>query len=134
VEIRFVGIEDCASIDGVAVVVDVLRTFSFAAYALDCGADRVILVEDLDEALRLAAEIPGALAGKDGVPAEGSNCSTRLARSSNAPTSAAAASCTAPLPAPWGAVAAAMPSGCFAPALWWPRPRWSGSAASIQIP
>jgi 2-phosphosulfolactate phosphatase len=70
-EMRFVGIEDCGSIDGVAVVIDVLRAFSFAAYALDAGADRLILVEDLDEALRLAVEIPGALAGKDGMPAEG---------------------------------------------------------------
>jgi phosphosulfolactate phosphohydrolase-like enzyme len=64
VETRFVAIEDCASIEGVAVVIDVLRAFSFAAYALDAGADRLILMQDLDGALRLAAEIPGALAGK----------------------------------------------------------------------
>jgi 2-phosphosulfolactate phosphatase len=71
VDFRFIGIDDCASIDGVAVVVDVLRAFSFAAYALGAGVDRVILMDDLDETLRLAATIPGALAGKDGVPADG---------------------------------------------------------------
>lgn len=70
-DIRFVGIEDCASIDGVAVVIDVLRAFSFAAYALDAGAERLILTDDLDDALKIAADIPGALAGKDGLPAEG---------------------------------------------------------------
>jgi hypothetical protein len=71
VEFKFVGNDNCAGVEGVAVVIDVLRAFSFAAYAIDAGAERIILMEDLDATLRLAASIPGALAAKDGVPAEG---------------------------------------------------------------
>jgi 2-phosphosulfolactate phosphatase len=53
------------------VVIDVLRAFSFAAFALDAGAERLILMDDLGATLDLAARIPGALAGKDGAPEEG---------------------------------------------------------------
>ena len=68
---RFVSNDQCGELEGVAVVIDVLRAFSFAAYALAAGADRLILMDDLDETLRLARSIPGALAAKDGAPAEG---------------------------------------------------------------
>jgi 2-phosphosulfolactate phosphatase len=69
VRFSFVGIDDCPTVrDEVAVVVDVLRAFSFAAYALDAGVECVILMDDVDETLALATVIPGALAGKDGVP------------------------------------------------------------------
>jgi 2-phosphosulfolactate phosphatase len=71
VDVRFVGNEGGSSVDGVVVVIDVLRAYSFAAYALGAGVDRVILMDDLDETLRLAGTIPGALAGKDGAPADG---------------------------------------------------------------
>lgn len=71
VECRFVSSEECGDLVGVAVVVDVLRAFSFAAYALAAGADRIILMDDLDETLRLARSMPRALAAKDGVPADG---------------------------------------------------------------
>jgi 2-phosphosulfolactate phosphatase len=70
-EHRFVGHDGCSDIGDVAVVVDVLRAFSFAAYALDRGVDRLVLLDDLDEAKEVAAAIPGALAGKDGPPAPG---------------------------------------------------------------
>ncbi len=63
--------EGGSSISGVAVVIDVLRAFSFAAYAFDAGIERITLMEDLDETLQLAASIPGALAGKDGAPEAG---------------------------------------------------------------
>lgn len=52
-------------------VIDVLRAFSFAAYALGAGAERLILMDDLDGAQRLARSIPGALVSKDGAPADG---------------------------------------------------------------
>lgn len=65
----FAGIDDCPTLrDEVVVVIDVLRAFSFAAYALDAGVERIILMDDLDETLTLAAALPGALAGKDGAP------------------------------------------------------------------
>ncbi len=70
-DVRFVGNDGCAGLDGVAVVVDVLRAFSFAAYALDLGVDRLVLLEDLDEAVAVAAGLPDALLGKDGPPAPG---------------------------------------------------------------
>ena len=70
-EYRFVGNDGCADIGDVAVVVDVLRAFSFAAYALDAGVERIVLMDDLDEAKAVAATIPGALAGKDGPPEQG---------------------------------------------------------------
>lgn len=71
VEFRFVANSECEDLEGVAVVVDVLRAFSFAAYAFAAGVDRLILMDDLEETLPLARSTPGALAAKDGVPAEG---------------------------------------------------------------
>lgn len=71
VRFEFVSNDGCDGIDGVAIVIDVLRAFSFAAYALDAGAERLILMDDLDATLDLARSIPGALAGKDGRPEEG---------------------------------------------------------------
>jgi 2-phosphosulfolactate phosphatase len=62
---------ECDGIDGPAVVVDVLRAFSFAACAFSAGAERVLLVAELEEALRLKRQHPGAVACKDGPPAEG---------------------------------------------------------------
>jgi 2-phosphosulfolactate phosphatase len=70
-EHRFVGNDGCADIGDVAVVVDVLRAFSFAAYALNAGADRLVLMERLDDAAAVVARLPGALAGKDGPPEPG---------------------------------------------------------------
>jgi 2-phosphosulfolactate phosphatase len=70
-QLRFVSNDECGDVRDVAVVIDVLRAFSFAAYALAAGAERLILMDDLDETLRLARSIPGALAAKDGAPAEG---------------------------------------------------------------
>ena len=67
----FVANDGCAEIEGVAVVIDVLRAFSFCAFALDAGVARLVLMADLEEALQVARRIPGALAGKDGVPADG---------------------------------------------------------------
>ncbi len=70
-ELAFVSNDGCEGITGVVLVVDVLRAFSFVAFALDAGAERLILMDDLDAALELVTRIPGALAGKDGRPREG---------------------------------------------------------------
>jgi 2-phosphosulfolactate phosphatase len=69
--IRFCGITDCNVQGGTAVVIDVLRAFSTAAWAFALGVERMVLTDDLDEALRIKAIIPGALAMKDGEPAPG---------------------------------------------------------------
>ncbi|MCB0976770.1 MAG: 2-phosphosulfolactate phosphatase [Acidimicrobiales bacterium] len=48
-------------VDGVVVVIDVLRAFSTAAYALGAGARTIHLVGGLEEAVELGRSIPGAL-------------------------------------------------------------------------
>ncbi|WMX48638.1 2-phosphosulfolactate phosphatase [Streptomyces roseicoloratus] len=55
----------------VAVVVDVLRAFTVAAWAFARGAERIVLARSAAEALALKAENPGWLALKDGAPVEG---------------------------------------------------------------
>jgi 2-phosphosulfolactate phosphatase len=67
----YVSIAECSNVYGVAVVIDVLRAFSTAAWAFELGAERIVLTDDLDEALKLKASIPGALALKDGHPQPG---------------------------------------------------------------
>jgi 2-phosphosulfolactate phosphatase len=50
---------------GIAVVVDVFRAFSVAAYAFEAGAARVLPVAEIEDAKALAARFPGAvLAGE----------------------------------------------------------------------
>ena len=68
---KFIGISDCESASGAAVVIDVMRAYTVAAWAMHLGASRLILVDDLEEALKLKSRLPGSLALKDGAPAEG---------------------------------------------------------------
>ncbi|GAP13099.1 phosphosulfolactate phosphohydrolase [Longilinea arvoryzae] len=56
------SLEGCAAADGVVVVIDVLRAFSTAAFALAAGAARLILVSSVEEALDLRSRIPDSLA------------------------------------------------------------------------
>ncbi|WP_318536233.1 2-phosphosulfolactate phosphatase [Streptomyces glaucescens] len=68
---RFVGIAELAEVPAVAVVVDVMRAFTVAAWAFAQGAERIVLAESLDEALALKARHPDWAALKDGPPAPG---------------------------------------------------------------
>lgn len=77
------GIEGARRARGLAVIVDVLRAFTVSAYALAGGAQRVLLVATVEEALELAGRIPGALvsAEVDGLPVPGipiSNSPTQI--------------------------------------------------------
>jgi 2-phosphosulfolactate phosphatase len=77
------GIEGARSARGLAVVIDVLRSFTVSAYALAGGARECRLVTTTDEARALAAGIPGALicAEENGLPVEGiaiSNSPTKI--------------------------------------------------------
>jgi 2-phosphosulfolactate phosphatase len=66
-EPRYVARWELDGVSGVVVVVDVLRAFTTAAYAIAGGANAVWLVATVDEALVLAREIPHALTmGEDG--------------------------------------------------------------------
>ena len=67
------GLEGAAAARGLVVVVDVLRAFTVSACALGEGARECRLVAEVEEALGLQAQIPGALvsAEVDGFPVEG---------------------------------------------------------------
>lgn len=56
-----IGLDGCAGVTGVVVVIDVLRAFTSAAYALDAGAREIVLVGETAEAFALQAQTPGAL-------------------------------------------------------------------------
>ncbi|MEV7682646.1 2-phosphosulfolactate phosphatase [Streptomyces sp. NPDC088341] len=68
---RFLGIAELAETPSVAVVVDVMRAFTVAAWAFAQGAEKIVLAESLDEALALKASHPDWVALKDGPPASG---------------------------------------------------------------
>jgi len=60
-EIQYATLETCHAADDVVVVIDVMRAFSTAAYAFAAGAERILLTADVDEALALREQFPGAL-------------------------------------------------------------------------
>ncbi|MFI1398618.1 2-phosphosulfolactate phosphatase [Streptomyces sp. NPDC020681] len=68
---RFAGIPDVIETPSVAVVVDVMRAFTVAAWAFARGVERIVLAESLDVALELKRENPDWIALKDGAPAAG---------------------------------------------------------------
>ncbi|MFE7068811.1 2-phosphosulfolactate phosphatase [Streptomyces sp. NPDC057620] len=68
---RFSGIADLVGTPSVAVVVDVMRAFTVAAWAFAQGAEKIVLAASLDEALALKARHPDWVALKDGPPAPG---------------------------------------------------------------
>ncbi|WUS28689.1 2-phosphosulfolactate phosphatase [Streptomyces sp. NBC_01255] len=68
---RFVGIADLVEAPSVAVVIDVMRAYTVAAWAFAQGAEKIVLAESLDEALALKARHPDWVALKDGPPAPG---------------------------------------------------------------
>jgi 2-phosphosulfolactate phosphatase len=51
---------------GCAVVIDVMRAFTTAAWAFHLGAERIVLLRHLEEALELKSRTPGSLAFQDG--------------------------------------------------------------------
>ncbi|MDT8898144.1 2-phosphosulfolactate phosphatase [Thermanaerothrix sp. 4228-RoL] len=55
------NLETCAQAADIVVVIDVLRAFSTAAYAFAAGAERILLVSTVDEALALKQRLPHAL-------------------------------------------------------------------------
>ncbi len=71
---RFLAIPEVAAageVPSVAVVIDVMRAYTVAAWAFARGAERIVLAESLDEALALKARHPDWVALKDGPPAPG---------------------------------------------------------------
>ena len=70
---RFVSIDEFAGAPSVAVVVDVMRAFTVAAWAFAREAEKVVLAGTLDEALALKARNPEWVTLKDGPSAPGFN-------------------------------------------------------------
>ncbi|MFE6526153.1 2-phosphosulfolactate phosphatase [Streptomyces sp. NPDC057794] len=70
-EHQFVGIPELTAVPRVAVVIDVMRAFTVAAWAFSRGAERIVLASTVEEALALKESDPGRLALKDGAPAPG---------------------------------------------------------------
>ncbi|MFD9618270.1 2-phosphosulfolactate phosphatase [Streptomyces virginiae] len=68
---RFLGIAELVETPPVAVVVDVMRAFTVAAWAFARGAEKIVLAESPAEALALKARHPAWVALKDGPPAPG---------------------------------------------------------------
>lgn len=68
---RFVSIAELSERPSVAVVIDVMRAFTVAAWAFARGADKVVLAGTLDEALALKAGNPEWVTLKDGPPEPG---------------------------------------------------------------
>jgi len=73
VEIKRATLETCHAATGTVIVIDVVRAFTAAAFALAAGAQDILLVSTAQEALTWQARMPGALVmGEvDGVPVEG---------------------------------------------------------------
>ena len=81
--VHAMGIEGARKAGGLAVVIDVLRSFTVSAYALAGGARECRLVSTTDDARALAASITGALlcAEENGLPLPGiafSNSPTQI--------------------------------------------------------
>ncbi|MEU9752428.1 2-phosphosulfolactate phosphatase [Streptomyces althioticus] len=68
---RFLGIAELTDVPDVAVVVDVMRAYTVAAWAFARGAERVVLAESLEDARALKARHPDWVTLKDGSPAPG---------------------------------------------------------------
>jgi len=71
VAIRFCGNDTAHPVEGAAVVVDVLRAFTTAAYAFAAGAGKILLAANDEAALTTKAAVRDSLAVKDGPPAAG---------------------------------------------------------------
>ncbi|MEU8433823.1 2-phosphosulfolactate phosphatase [Streptomyces sp. NPDC029216] len=68
---RFVGIQELTDVPRVAVVVDVMRAFTVAAWAFSRGAERIVMASSEEEALALKRSRSDWLTLKDGAPAPG---------------------------------------------------------------
>jgi 2-phosphosulfolactate phosphatase len=71
VDARFVGIAEMTEAPSVAVVIDVMRAFTVAAWAFAQGAEKIVLAGSVEEALALKAGHPDWVTLKDGPPAPG---------------------------------------------------------------
>jgi len=66
IEFEYLNLADASSAEGVAIVIDVLRAFTTAAFAFSSGAERIIPVSGINEAQALNQKLSGSiLMGED---------------------------------------------------------------------
>ncbi|MFJ8127991.1 2-phosphosulfolactate phosphatase [Streptomyces hydrogenans] len=68
---HFLPLSRIRQVPSVAVVVDVMRAYTVAAWAFARGAEKIVLAESTADALALTERHPGWVALKDGPPAPG---------------------------------------------------------------
>lgn len=70
---HYTDLDDCHTVTGVVIVIDVLRAFSTAAYAFSRGAREILLVSTVEEALMLKSQLlhSKAMGEVGGLPPEG---------------------------------------------------------------
>jgi 2-phosphosulfolactate phosphatase len=59
---HYTNLETCHTATGLVIVIDVIRAFTNAAFAFGQGAERILPVSGVDEALALKSQLPNALA------------------------------------------------------------------------
>lgn len=71
--VQKVRLSECNSLRDTVVVIDVIRAFTTTAFAFSCGVEKIILVGEVEEALRLHKRFPDALLGGEvqGIPIPG---------------------------------------------------------------
>jgi 2-phosphosulfolactate phosphatase len=72
-DFHYTNLETCHTAAGLVIVIDVIRAFTNAAFAFEQGAERIIPVSGVEEALELKRQLPNALACGEvgGLPPEG---------------------------------------------------------------
>ena len=72
-KIHYTNLETCHEATGLVIVIDVIRAFTNAAFAFGQGAERILPVSGVEEALTLKRQFPHALACGEvgGLPPEG---------------------------------------------------------------
>lgn len=116
---EFTGIPGTPTAPDVAVVVDVMRAFTVAAWAFRRGAERIVFAGTQREALELKARHPGWLAFQDGEPVPGFDLANSPAqlRSLDVRGRTVVQKTTAGTA---GAPAWRTPGSCRARVSWWP--------------
>lgn len=73
IPVKKVPLEECLTLTGLVVVIDVIRAFTTASFAFSQGAEKIFLVGDIEEAFDLFRKFPEALlAGEEqGIPIPG---------------------------------------------------------------
>ncbi len=70
---HYTNLETCHTATGLAVIIDVIRAFTNAAFAFSRGTEKIYPVSGVDEALEFKRQNPGSLACGEvgGIPPEG---------------------------------------------------------------